>query len=316
VSRSTRVQVGAVGYLNARPLVYGLERSPRFDVRYDVPSECARLLHDDAIDIGLIPSIEYLRGGPYAIVPDLAIASRGPVASVLLYVTRPIEHVRSIAMDTSSRTSVALARVLCARLFKIQPVIDARRPDLSDMLSRCDAALIIGDNALFLDSRSVRLKPDTAVATVPLKPDTTVASLRLQPDISVDSVRWNDSAAEVVPSDVGGEMPLQAIDLGDAWTRMTGLPFVYAFWAGRPGVLTAEDVTTLKHARDEGIRRPDELARQYLADTPERQALGAEYLRDKIRYHFGDEERAGLEAFYRYAVEAGVVPATRELRFF
>ena len=305
MSRSTRVRVGAVGYLNARPLVYGLERSARFDVRYDVPSECARLLHDDAIDIGLIPSIEYLRGGPYAIVPDLAIASRGPVASVLLYVTRPIEHVRSIAMDTSSRTSVALARVLCARLFKIQPVIDARGPDLPDMLSRCDAALIIGDNALFLDPSSVRLQPDT-----------TVASVRLQPHISVDAGRWNDAAAFALPADAGAETPIQAIDLGDAWTRMTGLPFVYAFWAGRPGVLTAQDVAALKRARDEGIRRPDELARQYLADTPERQALGAEYLRDKIKYHFGDEERAGLEAFYRYAVEAGVVPATRELQFF
>ncbi len=305
MSRSTRVRVGAVGYLNARPLVDGLERSARFDVRYDVPSECARLLHDDAIDIGLIPSIEYLRGGPYAIVPDLAIASRGPVASVLLYVTRPIEHVRSIAMDTSSRTSVALARVLCARLFKIQPVIDARGPDLPDMLSRCDAALIIGDNALFLDPSSVRLQPDT-----------TVASVRLQPHVSVDAGRWNDAAAFALPADAGAVTPIQAIDLGDAWTRMTGLPFVYAFWAGRPGVLTAQDVAALKRARDEGIRRPDELARHYLADTPERQARGAEYLRDKIKYDFGDEERAGLEAFYRYAVEAGVVPATRELQFF
>jgi predicted solute-binding protein len=143
-----------------------------------------------------------------------------------------------------------------------------------------------------------------------------VASVRLQPQISVDDGRWNDAAAFALPADAGAETPIQTIDLGDAWTRMTGLPFVYAFWAGRPGVLTAQDVAALKRARDEGIRRPDELARQYLADTPERQALGAEYLRDKIKYHFGDEERAGLEAFYRYAVEAGVVPATRELSFF
>jgi chorismate dehydratase len=281
VSRAGRVRIGAVGYLNARPLVYDLERSARFDVRYDVPSECARLLHGDAIDIGLIPSIEYLRGGPYAIVPDLAIASRGPVASVMLYVTRPIDCVRSIAMDTSSRTSVALARVLCARLFNIRPAIEARGPDISDMLSRCDAALIIGDNALFLDLQSIRLKPDMSEGR------------RL-----------------------GGEPQVQAIDLGEAWTRMTGLPFVYAFWAGRPGVLSAQDVAALKRARDEGVRRPDELARQYLADSPGLQARGADYLREKIKYDFGDEERAGLELFYRYAVEAGVVPATRELLFF
>src|SRR3954447_16080945 len=143
------VRLGAVGYLNARPLVHGLDRSLRFLLRFDVPSTCASLLHDGAIDLGLIPSIEYLRGGPYAIVPDLAIASRGPVASVLLFTSRPMADVRSIAMDVSSRTSVALVRVLCARLFKISPAIQPAGPDLPQMLGRCDAALIIGDNALF-----------------------------------------------------------------------------------------------------------------------------------------------------------------------
>ena len=144
-----RVRVGAVGYLNARPLVYGLDHSPRFEVRYDIPSECARLLHEGATDIGLIPSIEYLRGGPYRIVPDLAIASCGPVASVAVFTTKPIADVSSIAMDTSSRTSVALTRVLCARQFKINPRFESRGPDLADMLAHCDAALIIGDKALF-----------------------------------------------------------------------------------------------------------------------------------------------------------------------
>ena len=124
----TRVRLGAVGYLNARPLVFGLERSPRFDLRFDVPSKCAELLHERRIDVGLIPSIEYLRhpagaapdgAAAYRIVPDLAIASRGPVASVALFTTRPMPDVRSIAMDTSSRTSVALVRVLCARHFRI-----------------------------------------------------------------------------------------------------------------------------------------------------------------------------------------------------
>src|ERR1700681_2319182 len=113
------VRLGAVGYLNARPLVFGLDRSPRFDLRYDVPSECARLLHAGDIDVGLIPSIEYLRDDDFRIVPDLAIASRGPVRSVTLYVKRQISDVRSIVVDTGSRTSVALVRVLCERMFKI-----------------------------------------------------------------------------------------------------------------------------------------------------------------------------------------------------
>ena len=106
----TPVRLGAVGYLNARPLVFGLDRSPRFDLRYDLPSECARLLHAGDVDVGLIPSIEYLRGDSYRIVPDLAITSSGPVRSVALFTTRPIGDVRSILMDTSSRTSVALVQ--------------------------------------------------------------------------------------------------------------------------------------------------------------------------------------------------------------
>jgi chorismate dehydratase len=251
----TPVRLGAVGYLNARPLVYGLEGSPRFAVRYDVPSRCAALLHEAAIDVGLIPSIEYLRGGPYSVVPGLAIASRGAVESVALYTNKPITDVRSIAMDTSSRTSVALVRVLCARLFHIQPAIEGRGPDLSDMLRHCDAALLIGDNALFLDERS----------------------------------------------------GIEKIDLGEAWLTLTGLPFVYAFWAGRPAALAPADVAALQHARDEGVKRPADLARAYLAESPDRQALGARYLRDIIKYDLGDDERAGLDMFYRYAAEIGIV---------
>jgi len=159
VTSPDRVRLGAVGYLNAVPLVYGLERSPRFEIRYDIPSECARLLHQNAIDVGLIPSIEYLRGGPYRIVPDLAIASAGPVASVAIFTQKPMADVRSIAMDTSSRTSVALTRVLCARLFEIEPRFESRGPDLDDMLQRCDAALLIGDNALFVDAGHIGMKP-------------------------------------------------------------------------------------------------------------------------------------------------------------
>jgi len=233
-----------------------------------VPSTCASLLHDGAIDIGLIPSIEYLRGGPYAIVPDLAIASRGPVASVLLFTSRPIRDVRSIAMDVSSRTSVALVRVLCAQLFKINPKIEPAGPDLPQMLGRCDAALIIGDNALFQ------------------------------------------------PPNVEHTLPVEVIDLGKAWTELTGLPFVYAFWAGRPGMLEPGDVEALQAARDAGVAASDDVACAYLRDMPARQALGMRYLRENIKYHLGAEEQAGLELFYRYAAEIDVAPSSDGLRFF
>jgi chorismate dehydratase len=276
----TPIRLGAVSYLNARPLVFRLDRSPRFSVRYDVPAECARLLHAGEIDVGLVPTIEYLRGDAYRIAPDLAIASNGPVASVALFATRPIADVRSIAMDASSRTSAALVRVLCSRLFRIKPAIDVRPPDLNAMLEHADAALIIGDKALLTDAAKVRVK--------------------------------SQGQAE----DSGPRPPVEKIDLGEAWTRLTGLPFVWAFWAGRQGMLGGEDVRTLQETRDAGVEQEDAIARDYFHDQPVYQAIGARYLRDNIKYHLGGDERAGLEAFFRYAVEVGVVPGASELRFY
>src|SRR5262245_31205554 len=98
---SGAIRLGAVGYLNARPLVFDLERERRFSLRYDVPSVCARLLHEGQVDLGLIPSIEYLQSDRYRIAPGVAIVSRGPVASVAIFTKRPMADVRSIAMDSS-----------------------------------------------------------------------------------------------------------------------------------------------------------------------------------------------------------------------
>ena len=278
MSRPDRLRLGAVGYLNARPLVYGLDRKPRFDLRYDVPSECARLLHDATIDVGLIPSIEYLRGpGPYALVPGPAVTSRGPVASVALYTRVDPRDIRSIAMDSSSRTSVALATVMVRRAFGAAPETVSMPPDLDAMLARADAALIIGDIALFLNPQSA---------------------------IDNQSAIRNPQSA------------IQKIDLGELWTQSTGLPFVYAFWAGWPDAVTPGDVEALQQARDEGVAHPDEVARAYYPDDPGRQAVAARYLRDNIRYVLGDEELEGLRTFYRYAAELDVVLYDGSLRFY
>jgi chorismate dehydratase len=268
----TPVRLGAVGYLNARPLVYGLERQPRFELRYDIPSECARLLHAHAIDVGLIPSIEYLRGPqPYACAAGPAVTSRGPVASVAIYTRVEPRDIRSIAMDTSSRTSVALSTIMLRRAFGATPEPVEMAPDLGAMLARADAALIIGDTALFLDHQSA----------------------------------------------IGSSQPaISKIDLGALWTESTGLPFVYAVWAGWVGSMSPDDVGLLQRARDEGVAESDEVARAYYPDDPGRQAVAKQYLRDNIHYFLGDDELEGLRTFYRYAAEEGLVAGVGELQFF
>jgi chorismate dehydratase len=147
------VRLGAVSYLNTRPLVEGLDRQgDLFSLRFDVPSRCADLLHEGGIDVGLIPAIEFLRGeDAYWIVPRVAIGSDGPIASVAVFTRVPMSDVRALALDVSSRTSVALTRILCAERWRISPALVPSEPDLGRMLSRADAALVIGDPALHID---------------------------------------------------------------------------------------------------------------------------------------------------------------------
>lgn len=152
------VRIGAVSYLNVRPLVAGLDRDPGVSLRFDVPSVCARLLNEGAIDLGMVPSITWLDRPGDRIVPGVCIGSEGPVASVALFTRRDMTEVRTVALDASSRTSAALVRILCRRYFSIDPVFLTQPPDVSAMLAKADAALLIGDPALFLDHRALGLQ--------------------------------------------------------------------------------------------------------------------------------------------------------------
>jgi len=140
------VRLGVVSFLNARPLVYSLNTDPRFDLMLSVPSQCAADLHVGKVDVGLIPAIEYARSAaPYQIVPGLAIAATGPVLTVRLYYRKPLDQVCRVALDTSSRTSVALTKILLRERYGFEPVWVEAAPDLPSMLDVADAALLIGD---------------------------------------------------------------------------------------------------------------------------------------------------------------------------
>lgn len=262
---SQPVRVSAVSFLNARPLVVGLERETAlFDVSMDLPSACAARLHAHEVDLGLIPAIEYVRG-EYALVPGMAIGSDGPILSVAIFTTRPMGEVRRLALDTSSRTSVALTHVLCAKLWRIAPETVAAPPALEQMLDVADAALIIGDPALDIDP---------------------------------------------LPAGV------EKIDLGEAWQTLTGLPFVYAAWTGRPGALTPAHVAALAAARDRGLDAVDQLAAEAAHGDGTRAAVLASYLRHNLRYAFGPREQAGLARFFALAAEVGHTPRALPLRFY
>jgi chorismate dehydratase len=258
------VRLGAVDYLNARPLVFGLELQQGFELRFDPPSRCAALLHEGSIDVGMIPSIEYVRGRePYCAVPDVAIVSEGPVASVAMYTRASLKDIRTIAADTSSRTSVGLLQVLCCETLGIDARFVPMAPRPEEMLRFCDAALLIGDAALFFD---------------------------------------HDAAG------------LRKVDLGEQWTGMTGLPFVWAFWAGRPTALDRETVARLVRARDDGVQASGAIADAYCA--PEWAERGRRYLKENIQYGWGARELEGLRTYYDLAVAHGVIEEARPPVFY
>jgi chorismate dehydratase len=149
-----RLRISAISYLNTAPLMWDFEhgRAARdFDISYTLPSGCARALAEGVADVGIIPAAAYTQIPGLQILPDVAIASRRAVRSILLVSRIPIEEVRTVALDTSSMTSVALTRVLFEKWLGGGRTFMSMEPDLEQMLARCDAGLLIGDPALQVD---------------------------------------------------------------------------------------------------------------------------------------------------------------------
>jgi predicted solute-binding protein len=127
-------------------MLHGAQRG-LFDLSFETPAVCADRLESGEADIGIVPAIELGRLG-LEMIPGSCIASRGPVRSILLISKVPLDQIQTLAADSSSRTSVMLARVVLAERFDTKPDFTTMAPDLSAMLERADAALIIGDPAL------------------------------------------------------------------------------------------------------------------------------------------------------------------------
>lgn len=140
-------RIGAVQYLNTRPLVHGLAASG-VELSYDLPSRLADQLAAGRLDVALIPSIELFRGDQYRVVSDACIGCRGPVMSVKLFFRTAPERVQSLAVDEGSRTSAALARILLAERFGIRPSVEVLSIGEGLVQTSADAVLLIGDRAL------------------------------------------------------------------------------------------------------------------------------------------------------------------------
>lgn len=149
-STQSPLRIGAVSYLNTRPLVFSLpELAPDAQISVDYPSRLADRLRQGELDVATIPSIEYFRLPGATIVSDACVASQGPVKSVKLYGRRPAGEIRALALDEGSRTSAAMARILLKERFHLEPRLLPLPLGSSAEDSQADAVLLIGDRGMF-----------------------------------------------------------------------------------------------------------------------------------------------------------------------
>jgi chorismate dehydratase len=225
--------------------------------------------------VALVPSVEFFRTPGYQIVSDACVACRGPVLSVKLYFRVPPNEVRRVALDEGSRTSSALTQILLAELCGVRPRWESLPIGSGLASSDADAVLLIGDRAISSKERE-----------------------RERGRMGEGEIRTKKLTQEFY----------DVWDLGERWCHWTGLPFVFAMWIARPDVDVSEVSGVLAAARDEGVRRVEEIAAREAAVLGISRELASEYLRDTLHFTLGRNEWAGLRRFYALCVAHGLAP--------
>jgi chorismate dehydratase len=281
------VRISIVEYLNTAPLVRGFTHGPlrgKYELSFTVPSQCAETLRSGAADVAIIPAIEYQRIPNLVILPNLSIASKKSVRSLLLVSQKPIQEARRIALDRSSRSTQALTRILCEKLWHIKPEFFEAAPDLPVMLQDADAALMIGDPALRL-----------AIACVP----------GARRDAHGDCI----SPASLAGLGEGGSVYIY--DIVEKWRAMTSLPAVLAVWAARREAVSPQLVQDFQDSLAFGLQRVDAIASEAAVAMNLPAADLRRYLLENIDYHLDKDNLRGLTRYYDLAAEMGLISAAK-----
>jgi chorismate dehydratase len=287
----TKLRISIVQYLNTAPLVWGFTNGPlqgKYDLSFTVPSQCAEDLRTGRADVAIIPAIEYQRMDDLVILPDMAIASKRHVRSLLIVSKKPIQQVKNFALDRSSRSTQALTRILCFEKWKIAPSFFEAGPDLAEMLQQADAALLIGDPAL-----------------------------RISLGIEKDSRTGAEGQAICPAATLGitcSEM-LYVYDVVSEWQSLTGLPAVLAVWATRRDVATPEVTADFLASRDFGLSRIAEISYDASLELELPAQAIETYLRHNIDFSLDPENRRGLDLYYQHAARLGLIPKARPIEW-
>ena len=281
------LRISIVQYLNTAPLVWGFTHGPlrgKYELSFTVPAQCAEALRTGAADVAIIPVIEYQRMDDLVVLPDLSIASKKSVRSLLLVSKKPIEEAARIALDRSSRSTQVLVCILCAKRWGIAPECFEAGPELPAMLESADAALLIGDPAL-------RLALDG------------------------ESYGKRDAAGRIsFPGEIAGLPKGSAVfiyDVVEQWQALTRLPAVLAVWAGRRAAITTDVVRDFQQSLAFGLEHLDEISMEGARALALPAAKLRRYLEENIDYTLDDENLRGLGKYFSYAAELGIIPEVR-----
>jgi chorismate dehydratase len=292
-----RLRISIVEFLNTAPLVWGFTDGPlrgRYDLSFTVPSLCAEALRAGKVDVAIIPAVEYQRTDGMVVLPEMAVAAKGEVRSILVLAKKPIEHAKRIALDTNSRSSVALTRLLSKGFWGIDPEFIDSPPDPAAMLAKADAALLIGDPAL-----RIRLKVDALLAKAP----------------DAKGCGCDEATSQREDQIVPGVDTLFVYDVAEQWRQMTGKPCVLAIWVGRSELITPEVAADFLASKEYGLARIGEIAEaaSLKLDLPPRDL--EIYLRDNIDFSLDAANLEGLELYFRECAAAGLIPQARPIEF-
>lgn len=287
----SKLRISIVQYLNTAPLVRGFTHGPlqgKYDLSFTVPSLCAEALRGGEADVAIIPAVEYQRIPGLIVLPDLSIASKERVRSLLVLSKVPIRRAGSIALDNSSRSTQALVRILCDFRWNIEPRSTQAGPDAAEMLKDSDAALVIGDPALRI-----------AVA----------AETRANPGPDGEWLCEGKTAG--IPS----VERLHVYDVVREWWHMTERPAVLAVWAARPEAATPELSADFSASLDFGLAHLEEICAEASRELqlPERELLL--YLRTNIDYSLDAENTKGLLTYFGHCSRLGLIEGMRPLIF-
>jgi chorismate dehydratase len=279
------LRIACVGYLNTAPLIEGLAKLEGVALAPAVPSRIAEMVVSGAADVGLVSLVDAAGSSALTLLPVGMIGCDGPTLTVRLYSSVPLEDIQAVHVDTDSHTSVVLCQLLLRRVYGVSPRVvgfDARE------------RVVVGGSDTGAGGALDSGLDDAWPATVLLIGDKVVT--------------------DAPPQD---RYPYQ-LDLGEAWKRLTGLPFVYAMWACR-----AEDAGTsriglaaalLDRQLRHNLTRLDWIVAQRGGEHRWPGDLARRYLSELLRFRVGQRERAGAMRFIAEAAGPGLLPAG-ELRW-